>query len=186
MYSICAAATQEPFFCLDHIVYVSYKKIHSQGLLWMSLCLESVVRSDNNNKRKTNNNCTVLGRREKSERLLSPSMSAIIRKRGAEKQRNMSRCSFGVELEPQSLILKWVRGLCDVVCSCVCSWMGGTGLQLYVCLHAFTHKYDASYNKKTAIIHFKGPVFALHNREAGRDRKHMHVYTSWPCDTQLS
>lgn len=33
MYSISAAATQEPFFCLEHIVYDSYKKIHSQGLV---------------------------------------------------------------------------------------------------------------------------------------------------------
>lgn len=115
---------------------------------------------------ETNNNCTVFGRGEKSERLLSFSTSAIIRKGGAEKQRNMSWCSFGVELEPQSLILKRAWGLCDVVCACVCSWVGGVGecvcvcVNFIVCLHTFTHTYDPSYDKEIAIIHFNGP-FAL-------------------------
>ena len=85
---------------------------------------------------ETNNNCTVFGRGERSQPLLSLSTSAVLRKRGEEKQRTMSWHSFGVELKPQSLILKRAGRLCDVVCACVCSWVerGCVITLLYDCI----------------------------------------------------
>ena len=147
------------FFVLTTTSTSPFKTIHSQGGLFsMSHCLQSEARSSSNNNRrerwqKTNNNCAVfLGRGEKSQLLLSFSM---IRRRsegwggGREKQWNVSWRSFGVELEPQGLILDAVGG--DCVMWCVLGWGCVCQPQLHVCLDTLTCKYEG---KKTTTSNY--------------------------------
>lgn len=181
MCSISAAATQEPLFCLDHIVYVSYKKIHSQGLLSMSHCLESLVQSNNNNKSKgrRQKQKTIVLFLEEEKKVSDCWVSPRQRSWGRGGQRDKGTCHgarLGEELEPQSLML---RRVCDVVCAF--GWVEWVCVCQLQCMSACV-KYNASYNKKAAIIHFNEPMFALRKR---RTDKSVHVCTSCPYKAQL-